>query len=614
MKTKKISVEEIKELIPKLDDHYNKLFGCYKRDEEFYELDFSDRLDLPVEFKSQGIILPTSRDMVDTFVDNIDVANARVKVPQIGTGKTAKEHAEMMRKFYLGLLYRTNVESDVSPWHVSAKHAAKHGMGVLKSVYDADRWVDKPERGNESDAEFAVRMDEWRSESHNALPIVIQAVHPHNIMPDPSFNGRGFVIERHKRLCLDIRNKYPKWSNPKGKQASDDVEFLSYWDAQYRCDMVDGEPVLKAGGVVRHNYGFIPYTIIDSGLGDIGIDNKPEMRYVGILRYMFDLLVSESSSYSISDIVLKKTAWPWGTIEDSGDGAGASVTTVDQHFGSYQYLGKGVKLVNQTPEVPPDALNQHFYRTSEAIASHAAPRAVRGLGEQGVRSGADRRLIIAQAAARYQYTSQAFQYGAAQVLTKCARLVKNVIPGTFGVWAKTPNDEFDIEVKKEDMKEPFNCYVEFAPINPEDEYTRHDDLERLVAGKIVPVSWARQQMPNVDPLAMEREDEREKLKNSPMITQIVEQYAAGKLAEAIAKREAANQPLPQPGMPPTGQPPMGQPPMNPQQIPLQGGMIPPSTNRAPLGSAGAMQNKLAGMRSQSPMYPGQGMGGGGDKR
>ncbi len=593
---KKIAVTEILDLTSRLEDLYSALQTEYVMDEEFYELDFGGRLDLPIEFKNEGIVLPTARDMVDTFVDNIDIANARVKVPAIGSGKSVKERAEMMRKFYLGILYRTNVESDVSPWHVAAKHAAKHGMACLKSVYDKERLENQPEG--------------------QALPIVIQAINPYNIMPDPSYGGRQYVIERHNRICGDVRRKYPKWSNPNATKNGDYVKFVSYWDKDYRCDLIDGEPILPTkGGVAKHNYGFIPYTIIDSGLGDISIENEPEKRYVGILRYMFDLLVAESRDFSISDVVLKKTAWPWGYLK--GENA-ASVTTINQKFGSYTPLPEGVDIVEMSPKTPPEALNAHLYRTSDYIAAHAAPRSVRGLGESNVRSGADRRLIIAQGATRYQYTSNAFQYGAAQVLIKCALLTKNVIPEGFNVWAKTPNDEFDIEIKKEDMVEPFNCYVEFAPINPEDEYTRHDDLERLVAGKIIPVSWARQQMPNVDPIAMEREDEREKLRNSPMVTQIVEQYTAGKLAEAIAKREAASQPMPPPGMPQQGMPSqgMGQPPLNPQQIPLQGGMIPPSTNRMPLGSAGDMQNQLAGLRSQTPMSPTQGMGlnAGGDKR
>jgi hypothetical protein len=96
----KISVTEINELETRLDAHYSNLFGAYQIDEEFYELEFAKRLDIPIEFKSEGIILPTARDMVDTFVDNISISNARVKVPQIGTGLKARERAEMMRKIY----------------------------------------------------------------------------------------------------------------------------------------------------------------------------------------------------------------------------------------------------------------------------------------------------------------------------------------------------------------------------------------------------------------------------------------------------------------------------------------------------------------------------------
>jgi len=79
------------------------------------------------------------------------------------------------------------------------------------------------------------------------------------------------------------------------------------------------------------------------------------------------------------------------------------------------------------------------------------------------------------------------------------RVLKNVVPGEFNVWARTPSDEFDIEFTKDDIVEPFNCYVEFAPVSEEDEYRRHDDLERLTAAGIVTRKWSREQMSNVDP-------------------------------------------------------------------------------------------------------------------
>lgn len=598
---KRPTLKDIKDdMLPKCEEYYQDVGKKFDEDDGFYELNFLEKLNLPEEFKNEGIVLPTARDMVDTFVDHIDLNNARVYVNKKGTSTASLEEAEMMRKFYLGVIYMTNVMSSISPWRVGAKHYAAHGLATFKTVWDADRWYDKPEKKEgESEDAYARRVDEWRAESHESLPIVIQAIHPKCALPDPETGGKSYVFEVRENSVYNVLERYPNWKNPLNRKWSDKAKQVSWWSRKFRCELIDEEPVLKSkDGIVPHNYGFVPYTFIDTGLGNVDATNDPVKRYVGILRYIFDLLIAESRNFSISDVVLKKTAWPWGTLEGPNTNA---VQKIDQHFGTYTPLPDGVKLVPQTPQVPPQALNEHLYRTSDYISAHAAPRSVRGLSETGVRSAADRRLIIAEAASRYQYATEAFKHGTANVLIKCARLMKNVIPGDVRVWARTPVDEFDAEIKKDKMKEPFTCYVEFAPISEEDEYRRHDDLERLVASGIVTKRWSRTQMSNVDPIALEADEERERLLNDPNVQQVLSQYVAGRLAQAISKRSAAE------GLA------MGLPAApNPQQgIPRQ--MTPPIPNRAQPGTAEYLQKNLEGMRSQTPMNANQGRGGGGNR-
>ncbi len=611
------TVEEIISLHTRCSTIYGGLQNQFKEDEQYYELDFRELLNLPEEFKGEGVVLPTARDMVDACVDHTDVTNARVFVNRKGTSLISADEVEMMRKFYLGLIHRTTVESSISPWRTSSKHYWLYGLAVMKTVWDADRWVDKPEqKTDESENDYAGRIDEWRSESTQSIPIVIQAVNPFTIMPDPYEGGGRFVFETRTELVFDVASKYPRWGNPEGKTADKEVTHISFWTPHYRCELYDGEPVLKVkGGVAEHAYGFIPYILIDTGLGNVAHDNDPKKRYVGVLRYIRDLCVSESRNYSINDVVLKRNAYPWFTIE--GDNAEA-VTVINQRYGVGNKLPRGTKIVQQTPQIPSQAIQQHLAITSDYIAAHAAPNVIHGLGESGVRSGADRRQIIAEAATRYQYSSEAFRNGTAKVLTNCAKLMKNVIPGDIRVWAKTPMDEFDIEIKKDKMKEPFTCYVEFAPVSEEDEYRRHDDLERLAQTGIVTRKWARTQMSNVDPIAMELDEEIEKLKVDPAFQQIITQYATGKLMEALTKRsQAESLENPPPAMPQEmtqGVPQGGIVPsqnITQQGVPRQ--MISPIPQVAPLGSAEDLRNKLEQMRSKTPVNPIQGMGGGGNR-
>ncbi len=604
---KKPTVTEILELYDDVKKRYDEsgLYTQFDTDEDFYELNFSDLLRLPKEFQADGIILPTARDLVDTAVDHTDIMNVRVWANKKGESLKSEEEMNLLRKFGLGVLYRNNVEASVSPIRVGAKHYWMHGLTIIKDVWDADRWVDRPARKeDESEGAYSSRIDEWRSEHHDSIPIVIQSVNPRNIMLDPYYDGGMFVFEAREELCFNVKQRYPNWGNPGGKKISAKVDHISFWTKDYRCELYDREPVLKvAGGVAKHSYGFIPYVPIDTGLGNVSADNDLKKRYVGILRYIQDLLVSESRDYSIGDVILKRTAFPWGYLK--GPNA-QSVTEIFQKFGEYNTLPDGVDIVDMAPKVPPDALLSWLSVASNYLASHAAPASVRGMGEQGVRSGADRRLLIAEASTRYQYSNEAFRHGIAKVLSNCARIMKNVVPGDINVWAKTPADEFDIEIKKDKMKEPFNFYVEFAPISEEDEYRRHDDLERLLSSGLYTKKFARKQMSNVDPEEMEIQDEVERLKEDPAVQQVTSQYMAGKLMEAMTKRSAAesidNPPPPVPGQ-------------------TQGGetdgagrrMASPIPDVAPLGSAQNIQNELGKLRRPtSPTQ--QGQGGGGNRR
>jgi len=298
------------------------------------------------------------------------------------------------------------------------------------------------------------------------------------------------------------------WPHLKGRlketeNKTNTVEYVSYFDKYYRCDLVDDLPVLKVrGGVAKHNYGFIPYVLIESGLGNLGRDAEPEKRYVGMLRYINDVLVSESRNYSVSDVVFKREAWLGGYI--IGEKASA-IGPLTQEYGKWTPIDipiGEVEIKNWEPQLPADEITRHLDRTHAIISEHAAPRSVRGLAETNVRSGAHQRLVTGEAGLRYKYSSPAFQFGAARILENCAKLFKNVVPHDLRVWNRgaTEDTAFNEVIKRQDINEPFNYHVEFAPISEEDEYRRHDDLLRLTHPEqgFLPKQWARTRMSDVD--------------------------------------------------------------------------------------------------------------------
>ena len=583
-------------------EHYNARDGAFAKDQKFYNLEFQKELRIPTEFKTQGIVLPTGRNHVDAFVDHIDVTNARVFANKQGTSLISQEDAEMLRKFWLGLIHRNNIESDINQFRQCAKYFALHGLGPMKTLWDADRWTDKPEqKDGESEDDYAERIDQWRDQTHESVPIVYMAVNPIHLWPDPTYAGRSYVIEHHQRLVYDMTEKWGRKWNVRGKKSTETVETFSFWGKHWRCEMVGNETVLPYGGVVRHKYNLIPYVLMESGLGNLDAESLPENRYVGILRYMYDMLVSESRNFSIRDIVLAKGAWGGGYL--TGPGA-KLVTELTQAFGEYPALPEGVEVHQWESQTVPEMFNYHLGDTSARIAEHAAPRSTRGLPEQGVRSAADRSRIEASASARFQYSVEAFKNGACKVLINCARIMKNVIPGDIRVWGGTPGDEFDMVIKKERMKEPFPCYIEFSPISEEDEYRRTDALIREMTSGLVTKQWARRQMPHVNANDMEKEELREKILASPSMWQVIDQAIASKVQMALT--EVGGLPAPQP----MGGAPMAQ---GPQATPQGRNLIPPSSPKPVPGSPEYMALQLKNQRSRSPMFPGQGAGGGGNR-
>ena len=603
MKKGKPTVEDIKEQVEKCTTHYSGVHRLFKDvDEKFYNLEFKELLNIPVEFGADAIVTPTSRDVVDTAVNHTDIHNARVFVNKKGTSNRSEESSEMLKKLGLGIIHRTNVESQIAPGHVGAKHFWLHGLAVFKTIWDADRWPDKPaQKEGETEEEYAERLDEWRAENHLSLPIIIQAINPYTIMPDPYYGGQLYVIERHKKLKFDAAKIWPHLKSLQSGGSDDEVEFISYWDKDYRCDLVDGFPILKVkGGVAKHNYGFIPYTLIESGLGNLSIEAKPEQRYVGILRYIKDMLVSESINYTLCNILMKRETLKGGYVT----GADAeAISEIKQEYGKYWPVGdKDVQFHDWEAKLAPDAAYRHLALTSDYIASHAAPRSARGMSEMGVRSGSDRRLIMAAASAIYQYASPAFANGWANILSKCAMLVKNVIPGDFEMWTRTPTDEFDVVVRKSLMKEPFNYYVEFAPISEEDEYLRRDSIIKMVGSGLATRNWGRKQISSIDIREMELEEEKQKLKDDPTLHALVVQVAGAKLNEVLT--QAGLVPAPPPMQGGGGMAPPGA---------TNRGTVPPIPQRAPLGSAQELENRIKARVGTNPAVPFQGMGGGGNR-
>lgn len=597
---KEVSVEYIKGLFDTKEEVYGEMFRGFDSEETLYELSFGNMLNLPLEYQKQAVVLPYARDTIDTFADYIGIDNVKVTVSRRKETDKEEEQAEQLRRFGQGLVYMTNVNSPISPWRVAAKHYPLYGVTWLKDVYSADMWPDKPEirKGEDEDA-YNKRVVEWEGACEGSLPIMITAVNPKCLMFDKATTGGQWVIEFYEKPVGEMMRKYKTWKNRKNRAEKSKVIYADYWDKDYRCVLIDGEPILK-GDVVKHKYGFVPYVCIDAGLGNITADGDLSKRFVGLNRHVKDVLISQSRDYSIQDIIISKGGFPSGFLV--GPNA-QQVQNIDLSYGTFTPLPEGVEPKEYESKMAPTEVTQHYYTSTEILDGHGMPRSLKGQSETGVRSGSDRRQLMAAGQYRLKYPEMAFKHRTANVLNNCARLLK-ILPGNVTVWSHTPSDEFYDVIDQKKIKEPINFHVEFPPVSEEDEYRRHDDYERMIQAGIVTRTWARKQMPNVSVKDIERQELKEKIRQSPSLAQATDQLMGVLVNTRTQQVMAAEGLLPPPASPPGGQPsgPSPQPPQGMQQ----GGMVTQNRQIPPQGSPQAMQNQLKQNRSQVPMSATQG--------
>ncbi len=531
----------IQDQLVSLKTHYSARNIAFGLDDKYYELLFRDDLGLPEEYKEEGIVLPTARDIVDAGANHVSTVYARFIRPARGLGKESGEQAEMLRKFDMAMFYRTKMESGVSPWRIASKHGCQYGMWCFESLYNPDKLPDEPEkRDGESAEDFQVRMDIYNGELYDALPIMVRAVHPQNVYPDP--NGEFVMVEETKTL-MQAKSEWPNLAIPlmtrgiiEGTGTYQDVTQVMYFDKQYRAIYVNQIPALTAAdqdGVIEHDYGHIPYVIGYSGLGNADVSSKPEKQAVGLIRYLRALLRSESFAYSVYNIILKSHSWPITFV--SGPGA-AAIATMKLKFGKIYEKPTGVTIEDYVQAPPSEMVMQHMEYTASILAASAAPRSVRGLPEAGVRSGTDRAQIISEARLRYDSILEQMQLTTAKVMSNCTKIAERVVPEDFHIWAKTPDEEIDFRLDRAKIKHHYTTFAEFTPVSPEEEARRHADAENSIrSGVLSPHTARKRYWSHIDTDAEDIRVEAEKLRSDPAIRQVLAQVIAQELMGEVAR-------------------------------------------------------------------------------
>ena len=403
----------------RLKNHiFNGYFDKMRDDNDYYNGHYPNIGEIiPREYRESGMgatIPPTARNAVDNASDHI-LTTPKIFVPARPTDndqQAQQELAERKRQFLSAFWH--NVETNYGdPLAVGRKKLVKDGRIVLKKELNWEIIPDPPK--NDAPAgekrkfknqlrKLAQSQFLWKISVLPNETIVHDVDNPH----DPKY-----VYEFYEVYPDEARRRYPEHADMWMEDGLEKLEFVEMYTkphGDYKGEhkmWVQGALVFEnmnpycwetdASTDEKPNYdGYIPYTIRDSGWGEITAENDPADRYVGILRYIHPVLQAEARQLTAVDIQLRYSTFaPVITRNIMDDntpievGPGKRINLVDDQDIAFRKL----------PEVPISAF-QMMDKVHRYTSELSKMGTLGGQPQRGVESATEADLNVRNAAVK----------------------------------------------------------------------------------------------------------------------------------------------------------------------------------------------------------------------
>lgn len=214
--------------------------------EKYYFLDL-DKKDKAAEEEGIEVVrLPYGTNAIDLVQDLLGDAELGITVPAASEGKRAKALADTAEKYLLAILHQSEKAQKQNLLARAAWLVGVRGC-VAGRVMGIDKWMERTEAGA------------W--EAGQRVPLLLQLRDPLYVYPSFGLDGLAYVVEKRNRTVKDLRRSLGD-EVLQGRELTDKVEWVEYWDDQWFCYWADGEVVnLGAGsGPWPHRYGGMPYS------------------------------------------------------------------------------------------------------------------------------------------------------------------------------------------------------------------------------------------------------------------------------------------------------------------------------------------------------------------
>jgi len=398
---RKPTVDQLKRRFEAYQTYYGQLHQDQKEIDDYYELVFPAQV--PKRYPKR--VPSTARDWVDVGVRHFTLDNPRVRVPRRNNSQAARKQVEAMETFYNFYL-----QQSIAVIKESSRKLLLRGETFLKNNMDDTYYG----------SEAPERMFHF--------PLYLTCPDPINTFASPAHNGvvphdviECFYITVDEARSMCERNK---WNWKTKKQPNALVKWFSFISAEWRCFMIDDEPVLTPA-VQVNLLGFCPYVHIDAAAGQDGYEGKPEYKYRSLIWGKRDMLKMEVRNLSQIDAINMRYAWP--KVKIKGDPA-----LIDKHY-PHGVSTDPDELLKEIPgimeievmqgeQVPNGLFTQHAM-----IQGYALPPAVlSGMRPAGVYSGEHQESLVATAKPVYKDAFKNLEIGLAVNMGMGARIIERV--------------------------------------------------------------------------------------------------------------------------------------------------------------------------------------------
>lgn len=403
---KKPTIEEIKKRFKSYDKFYDQLHQDQRELDNYYELVFDAKV--PPQYPTR---MPSSaRDWIDVGIRHFTLDNPKSKVFQRNDSESARAQVAVLETFYNFWLRK-----DIARIKDAAKKLLIRGEAFLKVNMD-DTYF-----GNDSEERLFY------------FPLFMTVPDPINVYASPAQNGgvpadviESFDITAAEAEAMCDRNGW-KWSTK--KPADKNVKWFSYYSPEWRCFLLDDEPVLTPE-VQPNLLEFCPYVHIGSGAGQSNYEGKPEYMYRSLIWGKRDMLKLEVRTLSALDAINSRYAWPRHMASLSDTAAmdelkklypgGVVPTNPDEWW--YEIKERAEIKILQGEQPPSGLFQEYAFLQAQA----QPPEVLAGLRPQGVYSGQHQETLLATAKPIYKDAFKNLEDGLGVAMGMGARIIEKV--------------------------------------------------------------------------------------------------------------------------------------------------------------------------------------------